>query len=80
MTVLAPDLTKIIVALIAAGTVAGTLVYVDGMVERAILLSKPGSAEERRALERRVKLDSERGKGGVGWDGLFSGMSWLWRK
>jgi hypothetical protein len=70
--------TKIVVACIAAGTVAGTVVYAGGVVERAIILSKPGSDEERKVLDLTEKIAFESGKGGR--DGLLSLISWSWRK
>jgi len=51
-TVLSPELTKIIIACIAVGGV----VYVGEKVERIVAMSKPGSDEERKSLEKTEKF------------------------
>ncbi len=52
--------------------------HIGGVVKEVVAMSKPGSDEERKTLDRTEKQAFESGKGGR--DGLLSPISWLWRK
>ena len=58
------DYTKIIVAGIAVGGLCFTVVYLGGVVERVVAMSKSDSDEERKALEKAEKYAYHTSKGG----------------
>ena len=67
------DYTKIVGYCIASGTV----VYLGGVVERVVAMSKSGNDEERKSLEKVEKMTYHMTKGGS--DGILSSWrSWLW--
>ena len=81
-TALSPEFTKLVLGCISAGTVVfvtdmatGTVVYVTDKVEVMVAMSKPGSDEERKALEKAEKFSFRSARGGR--DGIFS---WPWKK
>ena len=81
-TALPIDYTKLVGYCIAAGTVVfvtdmatGTVVYVTDKVEVMVAMSKPGSDDERKALEKAEKFSFRSARGGR--DGIFS---WPWKK
>ena len=72
-------MTKIIGYFIAAGTVLSGIVYIGEVIKEVAVISKPGSDEERKALEKVEKIAYNLGKGTR--DGIFwSWISHLWRK
>ena len=70
-TALSPEFTKIVLGCMATGTV----VYVTDEVKEMVEMSKPGSDEERKALEKAEKFSFRSARGGR--DGIFS---WPWKK
>lgn len=75
VTVLSPEFTKIIIAGGFFSTVAFVTVYVGEKVERIVAMSKPGSDEERKSLEKTEKFAFHTAKGGR--DGILSWFSWF---
>ena len=74
------DYTKIVGYFVTAGTVVYVVVYVGEKVERIVALSKPGSDEERKTLDKAEKLAYHTSKGGshgIFWS-LFSWIPWPW--
>ena len=70
-TALPIDYTKLVLGCMATGTV----VYVTDKLEVMVAMSKPGSDEERKALEKAEKFSFRSARGGR--DGIFS---WPWKK
>jgi len=68
VTVLSPELTKIIVTSITVAglfsTVAFVTVYVTGEIKEMIAMSRPGSDEERKSLEKAEKFAFHTATGG----------------
>ena len=74
-TALSPEFTKIVLGCMAAGTVVYVTEYVTDKVEVMVAMSRPGSDEERKALEKAEKFSFRSARGGR--DGIFS---WPWKK